>query len=219
MEINNGCSRGKIRAKIYRSNSHSEAVLLCLRGRSVFYTAWSNTDALRSSRCSSKADELWLALSLALIQQQYPISHCPLWEKVFSIQSPVFCSFSGVHWLNAFSLQPQHEIPFSVHLRNPRSQRKSFVFEGRRTDLLGDFLQWWWWGFILHCLKHLWSYCSAALMAPWFWATLTDYFRLHSQTHRHTQTQGWESLTEKGWNNQLTGPVTLTLNILMCMCV
>lgn len=165
----------------------------------------------------------WWALTCTLVgPDSTTISHQslpPLGKGLFNPVSCFLLFFSGVHWLNAFSLQRQQEIPFSVRLRNPRSQRKSFVFEGRKTDSLSHFLQWWWRGFILHCLKHLWSYCSAALMAPWCWATLTDYYRLHSQTHRHTQTQGWESLAEKGWINQLTGPVTLTLNMLMCMCV
>lgn len=217
MEINNGCSWGKIRAKIYRSDSHSEAVLLCLRCRSVFYTAWSNTDALRSSRCSSKADELWLALSLALIQQQYPISHWPLWEKVFSIQSPVFCSFSGVHWLNAFSLQRQHQILFSVHLRNPRSRRKSFVFSGKMNRLVKWFPPVVMVRFYFTLLK-LWVKYEAAAVLPWWPPGAGLHWQIIlGSTHTHSHTV-WV-LTEKGWNNQLTGPVTLTLNILMCMCV
>ena len=39
MEIINECSRGKIRVQIYSLDPYSEAVLLCLRCKRVFYTA------------------------------------------------------------------------------------------------------------------------------------------------------------------------------------
>lgn len=85
IKINNWHSQGKIRCNLRERLLFfvtNKALSSCLGGWSVFYSAWSNTDVPRSSRCSSKANELWLALSLAPFQQLNPISHCSLWEKV-----------------------------------------------------------------------------------------------------------------------------------------